>query len=264
MPPPAQGKNPFSGRGLSQKQQDFLKEVYNRHQIEYLEKRLNVSFNDKSLIVSALTHPSFAGDHPECGFDHYQRLEFLGDSVLSLYLAKTLYLQYPTFTEGHITRIKSSIEQDANLNQVAGDLGLGRFLVLGRSEMLTGGMTKVSILAASVEALIGAVYLDQGPLITDRLLDRLIAPYIPTEISKDEIGTDPKSKLQEILQRRFKSSPVYQVVGTEGPEHDRTYSIQVLHKGRKLGRGVGRSKKEAEQDAARDTLTRFADDLGAK
>ena len=254
-------ESPFAGKALNKKQQTFLKEVYDRHQIEYLEKRLGLTFHDKSLLVAALTHPSFVGDHPEGGLEHYQRLEFLGDSVLSLYLARTLFLRFPEFAEGPITRIKSSIEQDAELSVVATELGLGRFLVLGRSEMLTGGMTKSSILAAATEALIGAVYLDGGSHAADKLLDRLIGPRIPREITTSEIASDPKSKLQDILQKRLKSSPVYHVNSIEGPEHDRMYSVQVMHKGRKLGLGLGRSKKEAEQEAARVTLTNFMDYL---
>lgn len=216
---------------------------------EPLEDVVGHRFRDPGLLKQALSHKSFAS---ESGTGVYnERLEFLGDSVLAAVVAHQLYAEYPDEPEGALSKKKSLLVSRPSLAAWAEEIGLGAHLYLGVGEESTGGRTRQSLLANALEALIGALYLDGGYDAAARFIRQWCAR---THGSLEE--TDYKSRLQELLQKRYKSPPTYELTSAAGPDHDKVFSIVVRIGTRELGRGTGKNKKEAEQAAARDALTR--------
>lgn len=215
-----------------------------------LESIIGYCFEDAAILKEALTHKSFAGEHRSAC--HNERLEFLGDSILGAIVADYIYCQCPHSEEGVLSKIKSNLVSRHNLYLWAKDLELGRFLRLGHGELSTGGRQRDSILSNAMEAIIGAVYLDGGY----EAAQQVVLPWVRTQRLSQDSG-DFKSMLQELVQKRTRDVPQYEVVQTVGPEHDKIFTVEVSLDARRLGVGKGHSKKMAEQEAARDAYNRL-------
>ncbi len=211
-----------------------------------LESVLGIKFSNKQLLEIAITHKSYAIEKNKPFWN--ERLEFLGDSVLSCVIADYLYSKFPKSPEGHLSRIKSQIVSRQMLVKLAKELNLGKFILLSKGEENTGGRTRESNLANAIEAIIGAIYLDKGFEVVKNFILKCISNI------KFSLDTDYKSKLQEIIQARYSTLPVYKVVRETGPEHAKHFEVEVKVKNRILGSGSGKSKKEAEQSAAKKAV----------
>ena len=217
-----------------------------------LEERLGYSFRNRALLETALTHSSYANENRASGIVCNERLEFLGDSVLGVTVADFLYRHFTDMPEGRMTRLRAELVCEQSLHRVALELHLGDYLRLGKGEDHNGGRKRASILSDAVEAVIAAMYLDAGMetaagFIQRCLLDDVRAIETPT-------FTDYKTSLQELVQRHSGQVLSYELVGEEGPDHAKTFRVQVCLNGDPIGRGIGRTKKEAEQAAAANAL----------
>lgn len=219
--------------------------------IRELEAKLDYQFENPKLLETALTHPSFGGDHH---VPHYQRLEFLGDAVLELAVSRHLFFELPEVDEGKLTRIRAYLVREETLCRAAERLGLGDYIRLSVGEERSGGRKKPSILCDVVEAVLAAVYLDGGFDPAVRMIAMLLRDELRPEVLKDHL--DAKSRLQELLQREG-TMPEYEFVSMEGPPHAPLFSYRVLEGGREIGAGRGTSKQNAQQAAARDALKRM-------
>lgn len=213
------------------------------------------------LFELAMCHRSAA---PDPVTQSYERLEFFGDSVLGLVIAQYLYEHHPDWDQGKLSKAKSSVVQEAPLAEVAVKLGLGEFLVLSPSEEATGGRNRASILADVVEATIGAVYLESGLEVARWYVLEQLHEYLMMVSGGDVSPGDFKSKLQEVAQAMWRRTPQYRVVGESGGAHERRFIVEVLLDDVVMGRGEGRSKKEAEQGAAHDALCIIEQDRRAR
>lgn len=219
-----------------------------------LEKRIGIKFKDKSYLENAFIHRSYLNEHRDFYMPSNEKLEFLGDSVLSLITSVYLYKNYPEFAEGDYTEIKASIVKTTSLAAAAVDLALGQYLYLSKGEELGRGRSNQNMLADSFEALIAAIFVDQGfDAAYDFVLKHLFKDVLEQIITTKKYHAS-KSKLQEHVQSRHKKTPVYKILKEEGPEHDRTFTVAVYVDDKKLSEGVGRSKKEAEERAAARAL----------
>lgn len=216
------------------------------------EAALNYMFRDKQLLRRALTHPSAVEDRDPAAY--YERLEFLGDSIIGFVIAEEVFRRYPDLPEGGLTRIKVSVVSGAVLAKTAADLGLAEAIIVGKSEAGTGGRGLTKALENVYEALTAALYLDGGIRVARRWVLRTLGPLITAEVA--ETPENPKSVLQELVQARG-VAPVYLDLGHEGPPHERTFVCAVEIEGERLGEGQGRSKKEAEAAAAAAALARL-------
>lgn len=208
-----------------------------------LQKRLEHAFSNPQLLVQALTHRSFSSDHNE-------RLEFLGDSVLNLAVAGLLYERLGELPEGDLSRARANLVKQETLHQVAVSLGLPDLLRLGEGEAKSGGQRRPSILADALEALLGAVYLDAGFDVASQLVRRLFKD-VEINARMQAIGKDPKTELQEWMQGRKMSLPIYRIVGTEGAAHKQTFDVECeIVEYRRAERGTGNSRRAGEQAAA--------------
>jgi ribonuclease III len=222
-----------------------------------LEHRIGYNFRDLGLLEHALTHRSRAHEDASGGVMDNESLEFLGDAVLGFVIADLLFTRFPTHSEGYKSKVKAGIVSSASLARLAEDIELGRFVLLGRGEEKTGGRQKSAILADGFEALIAAVYLDGGVEAARAFIVSRFGPLIAAagEHAAEAVFTeDWKSALQEWLQAHGHGLPVYRLAAAEGPDHRKRFDIEVLVDGEVRGRAVGRSKKEAEQHAAREAL----------
>ena len=210
---------------------------------------------DAELLYRALTHRSYAYEHG--GLPTNERLEFLGDSVLGVIVTETLYLEHPDLSEGRLAKLRAAVVNARALAVVARKIGLGEHLMLGRGEEATGGRDKASILSDTVEAVIGAVHLSGGLEASGPLVHRLFDPLM-VEAARLGAGLDWKTSLQELAANRGLGAPEY-IIGESGPDHLKSFTAQVRVGGGLYGQGVGRSKKEAEQQAAETAYTELAD-----
>jgi ribonuclease III len=220
--------------------------------LEQLQVALGCRFHDEAILRLALTHPSVAHEQ-SARLQHNQRLEFLGDSVVELILTHELYARFPALGEGALTKARARLVNRRFLADRARRLGLGRYLVLSRGEELHGGRDRASTLADSFEALVGALFLDQGLERTREFVLRQFADEL-AEIPAVSDLENPKGQLQERLQATAAKAPQYRLESTTGPDHDRLFECAVYHEGAELGRGRGKSKKTAEAEAAADAL----------
>lgn len=211
------------------------------------------TFSDRNLLRSAITHPSAVEGEPVSA--SYERLEFLGDSILGSVVALALYRSYPDFDEGKLTRLKVSLVSGMTLSDVGQELGIDKIIVFGASETGTGARGLHSALENVYESLVGALYLDAGWEVAEDFIMRTLKPHLATE--RAEHPSNPKSFLQECVQSDHLEAPAYKVVGSEGPAHEPTFTAVVLIDGARQGRGIGSSKKEAEAAAALDALERL-------
>ena len=217
-----------------------------------LESRIHYKFRNSLLLAEALTHPSLAYESQKPHFDN-QRMEFLGDAVLKLIVTEELFKRFPDFTEGKLTKLRSRVVSRRALARFAMAIHLGDYVLLGKGEEATGGRRRLSTLADAFESLIGAVYLDSGPVSARELILRLFESEIGNMISSPE-ERNPKGELQECLQAIHPQAPIYQVIGESGPDHRRVFQSEVSWLGKILATGKGKSKKEAEARAAAEAL----------
>ena len=213
-----------------------------------LEKKIGYTFRDPRLLETALTHSSYANERHDDDLPCYERLEFLGDSILGLVTADFLYHHEPPLPEGSMTRLRAELVCEQALHKVALELGIPPYMRLGRGEEHTGGRQRASVLADMVEAIIAALYLDSGLDEARRFVMEKVLK--DAEISETHRSKDYKTELQELVQRRPNQVIRYELVGESGPDHNKTFSFRVSINGAAAGEGSGRSKKEAEQMAA--------------
>jgi ribonuclease-3 len=217
-----------------------------------LEGKLAYAFRDASLCEAALTHKSWMNESQEPDRTDNERLEFLGDAVLALVTSDLLMRRFPEQPEGDLSKARAAIVNEGGLARVADMLALGQWIFLGRGEEQAGGRQKRSLLANAFEALIGSIYLDGGFTAAFEVTERLFSPIIaevPSAASKDF-----KSRLQEIAQAKLQMAPLYTVLSEQGPDHAKTFEVAILIGDKEYGRAFGRSKKEAQQNAAERAL----------
>lgn len=219
-----------------------------------LEQRIKYKFRNSLLLAEALTHPSLGHETQRHHFDN-QRLEFLGDAVLQLIFTEYLFDQYQKLGEGQLTKIRARIVSREGLRVLAERIGVGKYLMMGRGEEANGGRERASTLSDAFEALIGAMYLDSD-FVTVRRIVLTEARELLEELEIDPPDTNPKGRLQELLQSISPVSPTYPIIDQSGPEHLKRFVATIVWEGRELGVGEGRSKKEAETAAARDALAK--------
>jgi ribonuclease-3 len=229
-----------------------------RDEFEDLQGRIEYRFRDRGLLEHALTHKSRAAEDASGGVIDNESLEFLGDAVLGLIVADTLFHRFPDYSEGQKSKIKAAVVSTHSLARHAERLGLGEHLILGRGEEKTGGRFKAALLADAYEALIAAIYLDGGIDAARAFLGRELDDAISAGEQPDFHGEDFKSALQERLQSLGKALPEYRVVNEEGPDHRKIFHVDVIVGGETLASALGKTKKEAEQEAARLALEKLA------
>lgn len=220
---------------------------------EELEKGLGYTFRNKALLENALTHSSYANEKRD-GRTSNERLEFLGDSILGFVVADFLYRRYPDKPEGDLTRIRADLVCERNLAKAAGTIRLGEFLLLGHGEAHGGGRTRDSIVADATESVLAASYLDGGFEAAKGIIDRLILSDLPTGRPGN---FDYKTMFQELVQREKDQVIHYELIGESGPDHDKTFQVEVLLNGKVVGVGRGHSKKKAEQAAAQEAISKL-------
>lgn len=221
-----------------------------------LEDRLGYHFKDPTLLQTALTHSSYANENRGRGIECNERLEFLGDSVLGMVVADNLYRTRTDWPEGELTRFRASLVCEENLDNVAKELDLGSYLLLGKGEEAGGGRKRNSVIADAVEAVIAAIYLDGGLDEARRVITALILDHAEDH---DPANRDYKTALQEMVQRKNGMVLAYRLLGSEGPDHAKTFFMEVLLNGESIGTGSGHSKKEAEQMAAKAGIQTLED-----
>ncbi len=220
--------------------------------VDQLLARVGVLPTDPAPYRVAFTHRSFVN---EAGvkLEHNERLEFIGDAALELAMTDLLYRNFPGKQEGELTDIRSSCVRGKNLAEIAKDLGLADGLLLSRGEAQAGGRSNPTILADVFEALLGAIFLDQGYGAAKAFVEKRVYSTLP-RILAESLHVDPKSALQEIVQAKWQALPAYAIVSETGADHDKTFSVEVTVNGRVVGRGTGNSKKRAQEAAAQDAL----------
>ncbi len=227
-----------------------------RQNISNLKETLGFAWNNEKLLQTALTHGSHAYENKTLDLEDNQRLEFLGDAVLELSISNYLFKTYPGSAEGELTKIRSALVCEPSLARAAKELNLGNCLFIGRGEEHSGGRSRPSILADAFEALLGAIFLDQG-------LDRASMAAINSltavinDLMEGRAGKDYKTELQEFLQQKGPEPVNYAIINEEGPDHNKLFTSGVYSYGKEIGRGKGHSKKEAEQQAARQALEKI-------
>ena len=223
--------------------------------METLEARIGYTFHDRRLLQNALMHSSYANENRARGCTSNERLEFLGDSVLGMVTAMRLYRLYPDMPEGKLSRMRAELVCEQSLHAVALELGLGSYIRLGHGEARNGGRERPSILADAVEAIIAAIYLDGGL----ESAQRFILDHILTGLAEGQMHhvADYKTDLQERVQRKPGQALEYTLLSESGPDHNKSFTMNVLLNGSEIGRGTGRTKKEAEQSAAKSALERM-------
>ena len=219
-----------------------------------LESILEVVFKDKRLLLSAVTHRSYLNEHREADWEHNERLEFLGDAVLELVVTDYLFTEYPDKPEGELTAIRAALVNTVSLASASEQMGVNQYLLMSKGETKDVGRARQYILANVFESCIGAIYLDQGygaakEFIAGRLFGNT------EEIVKKRLWQDAKSRFQELAQEQASITPTYETISQDGPDHDRVFTVGVFLRHEKVAEGKGRSKQEAEQEAAKAATT---------
>ncbi len=218
-----------------------------------LEKKIGTTFKDINLLKQAFTHRSFLNENRKLDMGHNERLEFLGDAVLELVTTDFSYHKYPKKDEGDLTSLRSSLVNTITISEVASELGFNDYLMMSRGEAKDTGRARQYILANTFESVIGAIYLDSGYSAALKFIETFLLPKLD-EIVEKGLWVDAKSKLQEIAQEKFSLTPSYETTKQTGPDHDKTFTVVVNYGKGKKAEGSGKSKQEAEQDAARNVL----------
>lgn len=217
--------------------------------INELQEKLGYKFNDEGLLLRALSHSSYVNENHSVGGSN-ERLEFLGDSVLGFITAENFFKNYKNFPEGELTKLRAAMVCEKSLAGFAREIELGKYLMLGKGEMITGGRERPSIQADAFEAVIAAIYLDGGM----DAARKFVLKYIDEAIKRHQSVKDYKTILQEVVQRNPGEIVEYVLVGETGPDHDKRFEVEVHLNSNVIGRGIGKSKKRAEQEAAREAL----------
>ncbi len=215
-----------------------------------LETKLGVKFNDISLLEKAFTHRSYLNEHRGDSLENNERLEFLGDAVLELIISSDLYRNYPDKPEGELTNIRAAVVRTESLAEESRALGFGQYLRMSKGEEDSGGKDKDYLLANTFEAVLGAIYLDQGFDTCVSYLGKTLLHKV-SNIIENNLFIDPKTQAQELIQAQFKVTPLYEVVKEDGPDHDKIFTVALIVNQKELGRGTGSSKQRAEEEAAR-------------
>ncbi len=224
--------------------------------IKKFEEQMKLKFNDKELLKRSLTHRSFLNENREEELKNNERLEFLGDAVLELVISEYLFNEYPDRPEGELTSFRAAVVKTDSLAKISKKLGIGEFLLMSKGEEMTGGRDKEFLLANTFEAIVGALYIDQGYEACKKFLTKHLIPQIST-IVKYRLDIDSKTKLQEITQNKFKTTPVYKVTKEKGPDHDKTFTVVAMIRGKIYGEGEGITKQKAEDAAAGQALRKL-------
>lgn len=227
-----------------------------KNDLTKLQKKIAIVFDDLQLFRTALTHRSYLNETSE-DLESNERLEFLGDAVLEYIVSDHLYRNYPDLSEGKLTHLRSAVVKTDTLAEISDTLELGRYLLLSKGEEAGGGRENISLLADTFEALLGAIYLDQGLDIAHSFVESNLLPRLP-EIIKTKAYLDYKSHLQTLIQDQKKPTPTYEVVKERGPDHDKTFYVACYTGKELLGKGTGKSKQQAEQDAAKNALEKMS------
>lgn len=227
-----------------------MKEIQTLSKI--LKEKFDISFKNEALLMEAMTHSSYANEHKEMKGIYNERIEFLGDAVLELTISDWLFRQFPHFQEGQLTKLRAQIVCEDSLSLLAKECSLNDYLLLGKGETLSGGREKPAILCDVFEAFIGALYLDKGMDEVQRFLDQVIVPKIKN--GRYELITDFKTELQEYLQQNGPVHIRYELVKEEGPSHDKIFTVQLIVDEKKYKTASGKTKKAAEQMAAKLTM----------
>jgi len=217
--------------------------------LDHCQKALSVSFNNETLLMQALVHSSYLNENQDFRWPSNERLEFIGDAVLGLVVAERLYSEFPETNEGWLTTMRAYLVCQDTLAEVASSLKLGDWLLMGRGEDVTGGRSKQSNLANGLEALIGAIYLDQGLSRVKGFIFEQVEPFLK-RIKSGKVSLNYKALLQEFAQKENMSIPVYRVVKVAGPEHDKRFTVEVVMGDEVIGVGTGKNKKAAEMEAS--------------
>ena len=219
-----------------------------------LETKINIQFQNKDLLATALTHRSYLNENRSYPLPHNERLEFLGDAVLELVCTEYLFRSFPN-PEGELTNFRSALVNYRLLSEIAREIGLEQYILLSRGEARDMGRARQVILANAIEALIGAIYLDQGIKPASEFITTFILSKLPA-IMQAQTYVDPKSRLQELVQERLTITPTYKVLSENGPDHAKNFLVGVYVADRLVGEGKGPSKQDAEVDAAKDALAK--------
>lgn len=213
------------------------------------EKKIGVSFKDKNILKQSFTHRSYINENGAESSSHNERLEFLGDAVLELIVTDFLYKKFPSYTEGELTSVRSALVNANIISEVASDMGMNDYLLLSKGEAKDFGKARQYILANTYEALIGAIYLDQGYDTVDKFVTKTLLPKTDEIVSK-KLWRDPKSLVQEKAQEFVSVTPLYKVLHESGPDHDKRFTVGIYFGKDLIAEGKGKSKQEAEQSAA--------------
>lgn len=223
--------------------------MYKQEDLRELEKKTGYEFRRKELLKQAVTHSSFSNEQKINRLKNYERLEFLGDAVLELLSSQFFFETYPDMTEGEMTRLRSSMVCEPALAYCARDLDLGKFILLGKGEEATGGRKRDSIISDVMEAVLGAIYLDGGL----EEADKFVRKFILSDLENKQLFYDSKTLLQEKVQKEGKTV-TYELISESGPDHEKVFVVEALIDGKTVGRGQGRNKKTAQQQAAYQVL----------
>jgi ribonuclease-3 len=234
-----------------------------RDPVGALEARLGLAFADHALALAALTHKSYVNEHRDEALQDNERLEFLGDAVIDLAVSHRLMERFPGAREGELSKMRAAVVDEQGLSEMARALDLGGLLRLGRGEELTGGRQKASLLADAMEAVVAAVYVAEGLGAVLCLIDRFLGEAF-ARAAAGTLDRDYKTQLQELAQSRLRATPRYRVVAERGPDHSKTFAVETDLRGEVVGRGEGRSKKDAEQAAAKLALDAIVRRLAAE
>ncbi|MFW5999209.1 MAG: ribonuclease III [Halanaerobiaceae bacterium] len=226
--------------------------------IQQVEEELNIEFSDQELIQRALIHKSYVNENPGQEIKNNERLEFLGDSVLNLTISSYIFRKFTDYPEGKLAKMRAILVSAPILSRKAREFNLGEYVIMGRGEEMTGGRERDSILADTMEAVFGAIYLDKGiKEVSDFIID-IFSKDIEI-VSSEEYIRDYKTRLQELTQEQSTKRPEYNVVAEKGPDHNKTFAVEVSFDGKVLGQGTASSIKEAEQDAAKEAFLKLQD-----
>ena len=222
-----------------------------------MEKRIQIEFKNKDLLKEALTHRSYLNENPKWGVPHNERMEFLGDAVLELIVTENLFSSYPSYSEGELTSIRAALVNYQTLAKVARNIDLDASIYLSKGEAKDTDRAKEVILANAIEALIGAIYLDNGYDSVSNFIKEYVLSLLP-EIVEKKLYKDPKSYLQEIIQEKLKLTPTYEVLSEEGPDHNKIFEVGAYFGEKLAGTGKGHSKQDAEIEAAKNALEKIS------
>lgn len=222
-----------------------------------MQKVLHYEYKNQGLLEEALTHSSYANEHRSSAIKDNERLEFLGDAILDLIISEYLFKKFPQMPEGDLSKIRASIVCEGSLAKMAKKMNFGQYILLGKGEELTGGRERASILADAFEAITGSMFLDGGFDCARHFLHETLVYEVEQTASIETLYKDYKTLLQECIQKVSANPIHYEVVSEEGPDHDKHFHVEVYHEEKCLGSGIGKSKKEAEQDAAKKALNLY-------